>query len=78
MTSKQLQTLQTITNNDWVQWKTSKHIDGALAYNISQVGDSVMLQASNAQSIDWYQKAFSATMFIGVRGGVRNIKVNTF
>ena len=78
MNSKQLKTLQTITNSNWVQWKTSKHIEGSLAYNITQVGDSVMLQASNAQSIDWYQKAFSATMFIGVKGGIRNIKVTTF
>jgi len=78
MNAKQLATIQTITSNKWVEWKTSKHIDGTLAFSVSQIGDSVMVHAFNTQSIEWFQKAFSATMLVGVRGGIKNLHIHIF
>lgn len=76
MNSKQLKTLQTVTKPSWITWKTCKHIDGNLAFDIKEIGGKVLLFASNGESIRWFEKHTMISMVIGVRGGINKIKVH--
>ena len=76
MNSKQLKTLQTITNPSWIKWKICTHIDGNLAFDIKEIGDKVLLFASNSGSISWFQRHTMISMVIGVRGGINKIEVH--
>ena len=70
MNIKQKSVLQTITSKEWLSWKTCKHIDGELSYNITDLGNKVMLQATNTGSSEWWHKNTCILVFVGLRGGI--------
>lgn len=77
MNKKQKAVLQTITTKEWIEWKIKKYIYGNMAFNITEIGDSVMLHAFNNDESIW-DKHISLTLFVGVRGGIRNLNVHIF
>jgi hypothetical protein len=75
MTPKQIKTLQTITNDSWMQWKTGHRYDGSMTYSITEIGDKVFLHASNTDTTEWFQKQFIVQVVLGVQGGLNKFKV---
>lgn len=75
MTPKQIQTLQTITNDSWLQWKTGHKYEGSMTFSVAEIGDSVLLHASNTDTTEWFQKQVIIQANIGKRGGINKFKV---
>ena len=76
MNSKQQVTIQAVTQQQWLEWKTGKHIEGSLTYEAVHIGDTVMVHASNTASIEWFQKQVIIQIVVGPRGGVNKITVH--
>lgn len=76
MNAKQQETVQNITSHQWIEWKTGKHIEGALTFEAVTIGDSVMIHASNTASIEWFQKQTIVQIVVGPRGGLNKITVH--
>jgi hypothetical protein len=75
MNSKQIKTIQLVTKPSYITWKTGKHIDGNMAFSVTEIGDKVLVHGSNTDSIEWWHKHFLITFFIGPQGGINKIKV---
>jgi hypothetical protein len=76
MNTSQIKRLQTITNQEWIEWKTCKHISGALTFNVTQIGDKVLVHASNTDTIEWWQKQVIIQIIVGSKGGLNKITVH--
>ena len=75
MTPKQIQTLQTITNDSWIQWKSGYSYQGSMTYSVTEIGDMVLLHASNTDTTEWFQKQVIVQANIGKRGGINKFKM---
>ena len=75
MNAKQISTLQTITNDSWIQWKTGHRFEGSMTYSVTEIGDLVLLHASNTDTTDWFQKQVIVQANIGKRGGINKFKM---
>ena len=73
MNAKQSRVLQTVTKQQWLEWKTGKCIDGALSFNVTEMGDSVLLSGNNADTAQWFEKFFFVHIVVGPRGGINKI-----
>lgn len=76
MNAKQQATIQHITSQQWIEWKTGKHIEGALTYEAIAIGDSVLIHASNTASTEWFEKQTIVQIMVGPRGGLNKITVH--
>lgn len=78
MNSKQIQTAQAVTQTNWIEWKTKKHIDGKLTFIAEEKGETVFIHGSNTESIGGkvLAKHFIVQIFIGPRGGINRIAVH--
>lgn len=77
MNIKQIKTIQMVTKPSWINWKcTNEHIDGALAFSVTEIGNTVMVHGSNTDSIEWWHKQFIIQFFIGPRGGINKIRIH--
>ena len=76
MNRKQVQVIQTITDPAWIKRFVSSHISGSLTFNITEIGDKVLVFGSNADSIQWFQKHVLVSITVGMRGGIK-VKVHT-
>jgi hypothetical protein len=74
MNTKQIKTLQTITKQKWIEWKTGKWIEGSLTFSAEDIGDKVFVHASNTDTIEWYQKHVIVQFIVGPKGGVNSSK----
>lgn len=74
MNAKQISVLRTVTKQRWIEWKTGKYIDGSLSFSVTEMGDSVLLSGSNADTIDWFEKYFFIHIVVGPRGGINRIR----
>lgn len=77
MNIKQIKTSQAVTQTNWIEWKTKKHIDGKLTFIAEESGDTVFIHGSNTESIGGkvLAKHFIVQIFIGPRGGINKISV---
>ena len=75
MNAKQTQILQTITNKNWIEWKTGEYIPGNLSYEICEIGDTVCLMASNLDAKEWFERLVNVCINVGPRGGITKVKV---
>ena len=75
MNTKQANVVSTISNQKWVEWKTGKDIAGILSFSVIEIGDKVLVQASNAGSTEWFQKYFFAQFTVGPKGGLNKITI---
>ena len=77
MNIKQIKTSQAVTQTNWIEWKTKKHIDGKLTFTAEESGDTVFIHGSNTESIGGkvLAKHFIVQIFIGPRGGINKISV---
>ena len=71
MNSKQTKVAQTVTKQEWIEWKTCKYIGGKLAFTMDEIGDTVFIQGSNTQTKNLFDTHFIVQLFIGPRGGVK-------
>jgi hypothetical protein len=71
MNSKQIKVAQTVTKQNWIEWKTCKYIGGELTFTMDEIGDTVFIQGSNTQTKHWLDTHFIVQLFIGPRGGVK-------
>jgi len=77
MNSKQTKTIQLVTKPSYITWKCNNvHIDGNMAFSVTEIGDTVMVHGSNTASIEWWHKQFIVQFFIGPRGGINKIRVH--
>ena len=78
MNSKQMQTAQAVTQTNWIEWKTKKHIEGKLIFSAEKIGDTIFIHGSNTESIreKCLAKQFLFQVFIGPRGGINRIKIH--
>lgn len=76
MNAKQTKVLQTITKQQWVEWKTGANIAGSLSFSITEIGDKVLVHGSNTDTIEWFQKQFIVQMVVGPKGGLNKITVH--
>lgn len=74
MTKRQLQVLQTITNDSWLQWKTGHSYEGSMTFSITPIGDQILMHASNTDSTEWFQKQVIIQAMIGPKGGINQFK----
>ena len=75
MNTKQIKAMQTVTKQNWVEWKGRTVVGGSLAWSIDQVGDNIYAFASNVDSKEWFDKLICVTMLIGPQGGIKKFKV---
>lgn len=75
MNTKQIKVIQTITKQNWIEWKTGKYIGGALAFSVTEIGDQVVVHGSNTESKGWFDDQFIIQMVVGPKGGLNKIKV---
>lgn len=76
MNAKQIARLQTITTQKWIEWKTGKYIAGSLSFNVTEIGDSVLVHGSNTETTEWFEKQFIVQMVVGPKGGLNKITVH--
>jgi hypothetical protein len=70
--TKQIKVAQTVTKQNWIEWKTCKYIGGELIFTMDEIGDTVFIQGSNnTDSKGFFDKHFIVQFFIGPRGGVK-------
>lgn len=69
--TKQIKVAQTVTKQNWIEWKTCKYIGGELAFTMDEIGDTVFIQGSNTQTKNLFDTHFIVQMFIGPRGGIK-------
>ena len=75
MNINQIKRLQTVTNQRWIEWKTRKYIAGSLVFSVTEIGDKVVVHASNTDTIHWSATQTIVHMIIGSKGGLNEIKV---
>jgi hypothetical protein len=75
MNNAQIKRLQTVTSQKWIEWKTNTDIAGSLTFSVTEIGDKVLVHASNTETIQWFQKQVIIQMLIGSKGGLNDIKV---
>lgn len=71
MNAKQTKVAQTVTKQNWIEWKTCKYIGGELSFTMDEIGDTVFIQGSNTQTKNLFDTHFIVQMCIGPRGGVK-------
>lgn len=75
MNVKQTRAIQRATNPDWIKWQTGAYFEGSLAFNVTEIGDKVLVHGSNTESIEWFQRQFIVQIVVGPKGGLNEIKV---
>ncbi len=71
MNTKQIKVAQTVTKQNWIEWKTGKYIGGELAFTMDKIGDTIFIQGSNTETKNLFDTHFIVQLFIGPRGGVK-------
>lgn len=71
MNAKQIKVAQTVTKQNWIEWKTCSYIGGELAFTMDEIGETVFIQGSNTETKGWFDSLFIVQIFIGPRGGIK-------
>lgn len=71
MNAKQLKVAQLVTSPEWIYWNIDS-VDGELTFKkIYDDNGTVVLFASNSETIRWFQKNIIIQFTIGPRGGIK-------
>jgi hypothetical protein len=76
MNIKQIKRIQDITMPEWIKRYVKSNIAGDIAFSIYEIGNTVMLHASNTGTIQWFQKQVIFQIVVGPRGGINKIKIH--